>query len=96
MSNELEVLCKENGLPDLSKNIEMLLTYILFPNIALSFFKELDISLQIALPTTNPSAFFRDLIVFSVIPNPITTFFALFWFLNDFFIPFFRILNLSL
>ena len=43
MSKELEVLCKENGLPDLSKNIEMLLTYILFPNIALSFFKELDI-----------------------------------------------------
>ena len=43
MSNELEVLCKENGLPDLSKNIEMLLTYIMFPNIALSFFKELDI-----------------------------------------------------
>ena len=43
MSNELEVLCKENGLPDLSQNIEMLLTYILFPNIALSFFKELDI-----------------------------------------------------
>ena len=43
MSNELEVLCKENGLPDLSKNIDMLLTYILFPNIALSFFKELDI-----------------------------------------------------
>ena len=43
MSSELEVLCKENGLPDLSQNIEMLLTYILFPNIALSFFKELDI-----------------------------------------------------
>ena len=43
MSNELEVLCKENGLPDLSQNIEMLLTYILFTNIALSFFKELDI-----------------------------------------------------
>ena len=43
MSNELEVLCKENCLPDLSKNIEMLLTYIMFPNIALSFFKELDI-----------------------------------------------------
>ena len=43
MSKELEVLCKENGLPDLSKNIEMLLTYIMFPNIALSFFKELDI-----------------------------------------------------
>ena len=43
MSSELEVLCMENGLPDLSQNIEMLLTYILFPNIALSFFKELDI-----------------------------------------------------
>ena len=43
MSSELEVLCNENGLPDLSQNIEMLLTYILFPNIALSFFKELDI-----------------------------------------------------
>ena len=43
MSSELEVLCNEYGLPDLSQNIEMLLTYILFPNIALSFFKELDI-----------------------------------------------------
>ena len=43
MSNELEVLCETNGLPDLSKNIEMLLTYIMFPNIALAFFKELDI-----------------------------------------------------
>ena len=43
--------------------------------------KELVISLQIALPTTNPSAFFNDLIVFSVIPNPMTTFFDLFWFL---------------
>jgi len=43
MSNELEVLCVTNGLPDLSKNIEMLLTYIMFPNIALAFFKELDI-----------------------------------------------------
>ena len=38
------------------------------------FLIELVISLQIALPTTNPSAFLRDFIVFSVIPNPITTF----------------------
>ena len=43
MSNELRNLCKDNDLPDLSNNIEMLLTYVLFPNIALSFFKELDI-----------------------------------------------------
>jgi hypothetical protein len=39
---------------------------------------DLDISLQIALPTTKPSAFLSDLIVFSVIQNPITTFFDLF------------------
>ena len=43
MSSELQELCKNNNLPDLSDNIEMLLTYIMFPNIALSFFKELDI-----------------------------------------------------
>ena len=43
MSSELQELCKNNDLPDLSDNIEMLLTYIMFPNIALSFFKELDI-----------------------------------------------------
>ncbi len=43
MSSELKELCKNNDLPDLSDNIEMLLTYIMFPNIALSFFKELDI-----------------------------------------------------
>tara|TARA_B100000965_G_scaffold50469_1_gene37173 strand:+ start:66 stop:1427 length:1362 start_codon:yes stop_codon:yes gene_type:complete len=43
MSSELKELCKDNDLPDLSNNIEMLLTYIMFPNIALSFFKELDI-----------------------------------------------------
>ena len=43
MSDELRNLCKDNDLPDLSDNIEMLLTYVLFPNIALSFFKELDI-----------------------------------------------------
>ena len=43
MSKELKELCASNGLPDLSENIEMLLTYIMFPNIALSFFKQLDI-----------------------------------------------------
>ena len=43
MSKELKELCSNNGLPDLSENIEMLLTYIMFPNIALSFFKQLDI-----------------------------------------------------
>ena len=43
MSKELKELCAKNGLPDLSENIEMLLTYIMFPNIALSFFKQLDI-----------------------------------------------------
>ena len=43
MSKELKELCANNGLPDLSENIEMLLTYIMFPNIALSFFKKLDI-----------------------------------------------------
>ena len=43
MSEELKNLCAENDLPDLSKNIEMVLTYILFPNIALTFFKSLDL-----------------------------------------------------
>ena len=43
MSKELKELCANNGLPDLSENIEMLLTYIMFPNISLSFFKQLDI-----------------------------------------------------
>ena len=42
MAEELRNLCLDNNLPNLSENIEMLLTYILFPNIALSFFKELD------------------------------------------------------
>ena len=41
MKEELKKLCIENDLEDLSKNIEMLLTYILFPNIALKFFKTL-------------------------------------------------------
>ena len=43
MLEELKNLCAENDLPDLSKNIEMVLTYILFPNIALTFFKSLDL-----------------------------------------------------
>ena len=41
MKEELKKLCIENDLEDLSENIEMLLTYILFPNIALRFFKTL-------------------------------------------------------
>ena len=43
MSEELKNLCANNDLPDLSENIEMVLTYILFPNIALTFFKSLDL-----------------------------------------------------
>jgi oxaloacetate decarboxylase alpha subunit len=42
MKTELKSLCKENNLKDLSENMEMLLTYILFPNIALRFFKTLN------------------------------------------------------
>ena len=42
MKKELKELCLENSLPDLSQNDEMLLTYILFPNIALRFFKSLN------------------------------------------------------
>jgi len=41
MKEELKKLCIENNLDDLSQNTEMLLTYILFPNIALKFFKTL-------------------------------------------------------
>ncbi len=41
MKKELKELCLENSLPDLSQNDEMLLTYILFPNIALRFFQTL-------------------------------------------------------
>ena len=41
MKEELKKLCNENDLDDLSDNTEMLLTYILFPNIALKFFKTL-------------------------------------------------------
>ena len=39
MKKELQELCLENSLPDLAENEEMLLTYILFPNIALRFFQ---------------------------------------------------------
>lgn len=39
MKKELKELCKENNLPDLSNDLEGLLTYILFPNIAIQFFK---------------------------------------------------------
>ncbi|HIE48816.1 MAG TPA: pyruvate carboxylase subunit B [Gammaproteobacteria bacterium] len=41
MKEELKKLCVDNKLDDLSENTEMLLTYILFPNIALKFFKSL-------------------------------------------------------
>ena len=39
MKRELKKLCKENDLPDLSDDLESLLTYILFPNIAIQFLK---------------------------------------------------------
>ncbi len=42
MKKELKELCSDNSLPDLSTNEEMLLTYILFPNIALRFFRSLN------------------------------------------------------
>jgi len=42
MKKELQELCLENSLPDLAENEEMLLTYILFPNIALRFFQSLN------------------------------------------------------
>ena len=42
MKKELQELCLENSLPDLAENEEMLLTYILFPNIALRFFQTLN------------------------------------------------------
>ena len=43
MKKELSELCLQNSLPDLSNNEEMVLSYILFPNIALKFFKSLNI-----------------------------------------------------
>jgi len=42
MKADLKKLCLENNLDDLSENLEMLLTYVLFPNIALKFFKSLN------------------------------------------------------
>ena len=41
LNSELTQLCKENKIEDVSANEEHLLTYALFPNIALSFFKNL-------------------------------------------------------
>ena len=41
LSSQLTQLCKENEIEDLSGNEEHLLTYALFPNIALRFFKNL-------------------------------------------------------
>ena len=41
LSSQLTQLCKENKIEDVSGNEEHLLTYALFPNIALSFFKNL-------------------------------------------------------
>ena len=41
LSSQLTQLCKENEIEDVSRNEEHLLTYALFPNIALRFFKNL-------------------------------------------------------
>ena len=41
LSSQLSQLCKENEIEDVSGNEEHLLTYALFPNIALRFFKNL-------------------------------------------------------
>tara|TARA_Y100000590_G_scaffold85510_1_gene95642 strand:+ start:2553 stop:3908 length:1356 start_codon:yes stop_codon:yes gene_type:complete len=40
IAEELKIICSKNDLPDLSENIESLLTYTLFSNIAVNFFKE--------------------------------------------------------
>ena len=55
----------------------ILTTLVTFVTVFCLLLIESVISLQIALPTTSPSAFLREFIVFSVIPNPITTFFDL-------------------
>ena len=39
IKEEFKSLCQESDLPDLSEDLESLLTYILFPNIAIIFFK---------------------------------------------------------
>ena len=46
MKKELKELCAENSLPDLSEKEEMLLTYVMFPNIALRFFKNLNFNYE--------------------------------------------------
>ena len=40
IAEELKIICGENNLPNLSDNVESLLTYTLFSNIAVNFFKE--------------------------------------------------------
>ena len=40
IAEELKIICSKNDLPDLSENTESLLTYTLFSNIAVNFFKE--------------------------------------------------------
>ena len=40
VAQELKVICRDNDLPDLSDNTESLLTYTLFSNIAVKFFKD--------------------------------------------------------
>ena len=40
IAEELKIICGENNLPNLSDNVESLLTYTLFSNIAVKFFKD--------------------------------------------------------
>jgi len=40
IAEELKTICSKNNLPDLSDNTESLLTYTLFSNTAVNFFKE--------------------------------------------------------
>ena len=40
IAKELKIICSKNDLPDLSENTESLLTYTLFSNTAVNFFKE--------------------------------------------------------
>ncbi len=40
IAEELKTICSKNNLPDLSVNTESLLTYTLFSNTAVNFFKE--------------------------------------------------------
>ena len=40
IAEELKIICRDNDLPDLSANTESLLTYTLFSNTAVNFFKE--------------------------------------------------------